>query len=348
MSLSFIPHSRPLLGVEEAAEAQRVVLSGMLAQGPEVAALESELAIATRLTRVAALAHGTGALHLGLLALGARPGKEIILPSYSCVSLLNAVAYTGATPVLVDCCQDVPDIDVGSALASQTDATCAVVVPHLFGRAVALKPLKGVIPILEDGTHGIGNAAVGQIGVACAYSFYATKMLAGGEGGALATRSRKIEAFARAHRSYDFCPHWVPRYNYKMTDLAAALLRVQLGRLPAFLARRHQLAVFYRRSLEGIPGLILPVPQKGEIHYRFVVRIPGKPLDEVVAALREFHVGANRPVFQPLHQALRVSAKRYPNSQMWWREALSIPLYPALTDDDASRVVAALRRVLAR
>ena len=120
MSLSFIPHSRPLLGVEEAAEAQRVVLSGMLAQGPEVAALESELAIATRLTRVAALAHGTGALHLGLLALGAGPGKEIILPSYSCVSLLNAVAYTGATPVLVDCCQDVPDIDVGSVLASQT------------------------------------------------------------------------------------------------------------------------------------------------------------------------------------------------------------------------------------
>lgn len=348
MSLSFIPHSRPLLGTEEADEAHRVVLSGMLAQGPEVAALEQEMTSVTRLPYVAALAHGTGALHLALLALGAAPGKEVILPSYSCVSLLNAVAYTGATPVLIDCLREVPDIDVCQVLEMKSDATCAVVVPHMFGRAVALKPLQGEVPILEDGTHGIGNPLVGQTGVACAYSFYATKMLAGGEGGALATRAPDLDSYARDHRSYDFCPQWTPRYNYKMTDIAAAILRVQLRRLPAYLRRRAQLAAQYREALAGVSGLVLPVEQPDEIHYRFVVRLPDRPLEKVVAGLREHGVGANIPVFQPLHDALQLPAGRYPNSQAWWREALSLPLYPALTDADAGRVLDAVKLVLAR
>ncbi|CAN0350012.1 unnamed protein product, partial [Phaeothamnion confervicola] len=285
MSLSFIPHSRPMLGAEEAEEAHRVVLSGMLAQGPEVAGFEQEMARVVGLPQVAALAHGTGALHLALLSLGAAPRTEVILPSYSCVSLLNAVAYTGATPVLVDCLEDAPDIDVSEVLDKRTEATRAVVVPHMFGRAVDLKPLLGKVPVLEDGTHGIGNPRVGQTGAACAYSFYATKMLAGGEGGALATRSSDLDGFARDHRSYDFCPRWMPRYNYKMTDLAAAILRVQLRRLPAFLQRRAQLAAQYRDALADIPDLILPAPQPGEIHYRFVVRLPGRSLENVVAGL---------------------------------------------------------------
>lgn len=338
-----IPHSRPSLGPQEAAEVQRVVLSGLIAQGAEVEQLEQEIGIGLRVPYVSAVAHGTGALHLALLGMGAMAGKEVILPSYSCASLLNAVVYTGATPVLVDCLTQVPDIDLGEVSARMSEKTAAVIVPHLFGRVVDLSAFVRPGLLLEDGTHSLGADCVGQVGAACAYSFYATKMLAGGEGGAVTTATKKIHATVQDSRSYDQRPHWKLRFNYKMTDLSAAMLRVQFTQLAVFLQRRRALAAFYRQALDKVDGVVLPPVQKGEVCYRFVVRLPGRSLERVQRALLELGVSSARPVWRTLHQCLKLSARSFPNSQRWWRETLSIPIYPALSDLQAERVAECLR-----
>jgi perosamine synthetase len=342
-----IPHSRPLLGAEEVAEVQRVVASGMLAQGPEVEAFEQELASALGGGAVSAVAHGTGALHLSLLALGAGPGKNVILPSYSCVSLLNSIVYTGATPIAVDCVEDAPDVDLEQVASHLSPDTVALVVPHLFGRVVDLRSIASHVPVLEDATHAVGASRAGSVGKACVYSFYATKMLAGGEGGAVTSRLGRVHQVVRDRRSYDYRTDWIPRFNYKMTDVSAALLRVQLRRLPTFLARRRELAVFYRAGLRGLDGVLLPAAQSGEVHYRFVLRIRRRSREKVELALRELGIGVARPVWRTIHHCLKQPARDFPRSQRWWREALSIPLYPALSDAQAERVVDGLRRVLA-
>lgn len=196
--------------------------------------------------------------------------------------------------------------------------------------------------LIEDATHVLG-LRVSAAPVGPAVLVLRDQDAGRRRSGALTTRSARLDAFVRDHRSYDKKPHWRVRYNYKMTEVAAAVLRVQLERLPFFLRRRAQLAAFYREGVGGLPGVVLP-PR--EACYRFVLRLPGRRLDNVLAALSERGVAAARPVFQPLHHALKLPARNFPRAQAWWREGLSLPLYPALTDEHAARVVQALRDVL--
>lgn len=337
MKIDFVPHSRPSLGEEEAEALRRVVLSGMVAEGPEVAAFEHELGGG----HVTAVAHGTGALHLTLKALGAAPGTNVILPSYCCVSVLNAVLYSGASPVLVDCRPDAPDLDLEQARQRLGADTAAVLVPHLFGRAVPLQRLP--VPIVEDATQSLGAPGVGRIGAATVYSFYATKMIAGGEGGAVVTRSARLARFVRDHRSYDGRDTWALRYNYKMTDLSAAMLRVQLRKLPEFQERRRELAGYYRQALAGL-ALELPAPQA--VEYRFVVRLRRGSFGPVEQKLQSLGVGARPPVYRPIHHYLKLPGKSFPHSEKRWRTSLSLPLYPSLRDQEAEHVVQMLRKVL--
>ena len=351
-----IPHSRPLLGEEEEQAALRVLRSGQLAQGPEVAALETEARAFLGTRHAVALAHGTAALHLGLVALGARPGTTVLVPSYGCTSLANAVHLCGATPLLVDCAPDLPDMDLEAALARVRPDTVAALVPQLFGRPPgqggrppALQALEEAVPVLSDGTHAVGATAgrrpAARMGRACAFSFYATKMLAGGEGGLLVTDRTGIANLARDLRSYDERPDWRPRFNYKMTEVAAAVLRVQFRRLPEFLARRRELAARYRAELGGI--LELPPPVPGEVPYRFAGRVPARRLEPLIRALRDRGIGAARPVFRPLHRYFGLPAREFPEAEKTWRTTLSLPLYPALTDEEAERVIRAVREELA-
>ncbi len=349
MTATWIPHSRPLLGPEEEQAALRVVRSGLLAQGPEVAALEEEAGAILGTRHCVAVAHGTAALHLGLVALGAGPGRTVLIPSYACTSLLNAVAQCGAAPILVDCAPGSPDMDLDDACARVQTDTAAALVPHLFGRPLRVEELQGRVPVLTDGTHAVGARVAGRPaarqGQACAFSFYATKMLAAGEGGLLATDRAAVARQARDLRSYDERPDWRLRYNYKMTEVAAALLRVQLRRLPEFLARRQTLVGRYRSALEGLIPLPAPVP--GEVPYRFIIRVPARRTAGLVRALRDRGVGAARPVFRPLHRYLGLPANLFPRAEQTWKQTISLPLYPSLTDQEQERVILALREVLA-
>lgn len=344
-----IPHSRPLLGAEEEAAALRVLRSGRLAQGPEVAALEAEAAAALGTRYAVALAHGTAALHLGLLGLGARPGSTVLLPSYACTSLLNAVLLAGAAPILVDCAPGSADMDLHDAADRLRPDTVAALVPHLFGRPLDVRSLERHVPVLTDGTHAPGATVRGRPaarqGQACAFSFYATKMMAAGEGGLLATDRAALARLARDLRSYDEKPDYRLRFNYKMTEVAAAVLRVQLRRLPEFLARRRAISGIYRREL----GHLLEAPETtaGEVPYRFPAWVPARRLPGLLEALRREGVGAARPVFRPLHRYLDLPAREYPRAERAWRQIVSLPLHPSMSDAEVDQVVLAVRRALA-
>ena len=333
-----IPHSRPSLGEEEVAAVMRVVQSGMIAEGPEVAALEQELAAREEVPRAAAVAHGTGAIHLSLLALGIGAGDRVLIPSYACISLLNPVAYVGAEAVLVDCLPDRPDMDLQQACrrADADPRIRAAIVPHMFGRHAPVAELANRVAVIEDSTHSLGHPAplLGETRVA---SFFATKLMAGGEGGIVLCRRSELHQTICDLRSYDERPDWIPRFNYKMTDMSAALVRVQLSRLDAFLERRAALAQYYAEQLKSRVEL-----QPGQVHYRFLILC--NESERIMGELQALGIGVRRPVFRPIHRYLNQPDGEFPQSTSFWNRCLSLPLYPTMSEDQAAQVVAALRQ----
>jgi len=344
-----IPHSRPLITDDDAERVARVVRSGQLAQGPEVAAFESELAARLGVQDAAAVASGTAALELALAALDVGAGDEVLIPSYVCDALHHAVRRVGATPVLVDADPATRSLSAKDALARRTRRTRAVIVPHAFGLAADLEPVLALdVPVIEDcaqalGADGDGGRPAGSRGALAVCSFYATKMIAAGEGGAVAGPAALI-ARVREARDYDERPALAPRTNAKLTDMAAALARGQLARLDAFVARRRALAARYRARLADVPARLPADAGRRHVYHRFVLGLDRDPA-VVAEALAARGVAARRPVFRPAHRALGLEG--FPEADRLWAETLSIPCYPALTDDEAERVARAVAAVLA-
>lgn len=326
-----------------------VIRRGQLAQGPEVHAWEKELAAYLGVAGAVALANGTAGLHLSLLALGAGPGKNVVLPAYACVSLHNAVCYTGAATVLVDSLEQNPDMDLAAATQACTPETVAIVVPQLFGRCLPLAPQS--VPVLEDATQSLGagdsGMCAGAQGSAGIFSFYATKMLAGGEGGALSSDDPSLLAFAREHRDYDGREDWRLRFNYKMSELSAALLRVQLRKLSGFLERRRSIARFYSEQLRDLDevSLKLPLQGPGDACYRYVLLARHADIPDRIEKLQALGVSARRPVYRPIHHYIAGAEHAFPNAEEYWSRALSIPVYPDLSDAEVEQVAAAVKDV---
>jgi perosamine synthetase len=344
-----IPHSRPSITDDDAERVARVVRSGQLAQGPEVAAFERELAARLGVEDAAAVASGTAALELALAALGVGAGDDVLIPTYVCDALYHAVRRVGATPVLVDADPVTQSLSAKDALARRTPRTRAVIVPHAFGMATDLEPFVALdVPVIEDCAQALGAALdgghpAGSGGALAVCSFYATKMIAAGEGGAVAGPA-PVVARVREVRDYDERSTLAPRTNAKLTDMAAALARGQLARLDAFVARRRALAARYRALLAGVPARLPADAGARHVYHRFVLGLDRDPA-AVARALAERGVGARRPVFRPAHRARGLQG--FPEADRLWAESLSIPCYPALGDDEAERVARAVAAVLA-
>ncbi|MFM1920357.1 MAG: GDP-perosamine synthase [Candidatus Hydrogenedentota bacterium] len=320
-----IPHSKPLLGNEEANAARRVLESGMLAQGREVRAFEDEFAAALDRRHAVAVGSGTAALHLALLALGIGNDDSVAIPSYACAALPQAIALCHARPMLLDANEDF--------LADHSKARPeAHIVAHLFGATACLP--EGA-PVIEDIAQSLGGAT-GAGGLCAVASFYATKMMTTAEGGMLLTDDDALAEEARDRRDYDNRDDWKPRFAYKMTDLAAAIGREQLKRLPRFCARRLALADRYH---EGLAALPVRLPRaENHVYFRYVVATPRR--DALMAFLAERGIEAKRPVHRPAHHFL---GGDFPGADRAHHEGLSIPLYPALTDEEAEHIIAMLR-----
>lgn len=342
-----IPHSRPSLGTVEVEAAAAVLRSGQVAQGPQVAAFEAEVAARLGLRGGVAVASGTAALHLALLALKVGRGDAVLIPSYTCAALLQAVRLAGAEPLLADVDPATGNMD-REAAARATAFRCRALIPvHTFGWPADVEALRGLgVPIIEDCAQALGATAggrpVGSSGEAAVCSFYATKVIATGEGGMIVSNQPEVLAAVRDLRAYDEPPDGRPRFNYKMTDLQAAVGRVQLGRLPEFLGRRAAIAATYRKALADAP-IALPPEVPGRVYYRFVVRVPGGAGPALEAFARR-GITCRRPVHTPLHRLL--GQEGFSGSEEAWRTFLSLPCAPALTDGEVARVAEAARAIL--
>ncbi|OLB50369.1 MAG: hypothetical protein DMD98_17755 [Candidatus Rokuibacteriota bacterium] len=343
-----IPHSRPTVSAEDAERVARVVRSGRLAQGAEVEAFERELATRLGVAAVAAVSSGSAALELALRALDVGPGDEVVVPTYACDALHHAVTRCGAAPVLADADPETFGPSAKDVAHRLTRRARAVVVVHPFGLALDLDAFLALgVPVVEDCAQAIGarvaGRAVGSRGALAIGSFYATKLITSGEGGAVAGPAERV-ARVRDARDYDEREELIPRFNFKLTDIQAALGRSQLGRLDTFVARRRAIATRYRARLGSVAGCH-PPRDRGERHvfHRFVVTIE-RPLGPLIDDLRERGVMARRPVFRPIHRALGLAG--YPEADRLWTQCLSLPCYPSLADAEVDAVGAALAEAL--
>jgi dTDP-4-amino-4,6-dideoxygalactose transaminase len=339
-SATFIPHSRPTLGEDEARAVAAVTRSGHIAEGEVVARFEKTFAEKMGVRHAVAVSSGTAALHLTLLAMGIGPEDEVIIPSYVCTALLHAVQYVGARPVLAEIDPKTYNIDPDDVQRRLTIRSKAIIVPHMFGLAANLdKLLKFDVPLIEDCAQAVGGTyhqkPLGTFGDATIFSFYATKMMATGEGGMAASNSAEIIERIRDLKTYDEKEADKVRYNYKMTDVQAAIGDVQLGRLDEFVDQRKSLANQYVKSLKSL-NLKLPEENSEHIHYRFVVGLE-TDCNFLIQKLSRKGVGCARPVFLPIHRHLKMDG--YPVTDKVWETALSLPIYPSLHAKEVEQII---------
>jgi perosamine synthetase len=331
-----IPHSRPSIEGDEIRAATDVLRSCQLAQGAVVEQFERGMAAYLGLAGGVAVSSGTA----------------VILPSYVCAAPWLAVQRAGATPRLVDIELETFNLDPAAVRQTLTSKTRAVIVPHLFGLSADLTAFERLgVPIIEDCAQTLGameqGRTVGSAGLLTVCSFYATKLICAGEGGMVLSRDQTLLERARMLREYDGAPSLNPSAtNLKMTDLQAAIGLAQLGRLASFLERRSWLAHEYRAALEGT-GVVQPVVPAGRTHvyYRFVLRIPDlhtgvNGVSDVIARFEGRGVRCCKPVSRSLHRYLELEG--FSASEEAERTAISIPLFPSLTDEDAAQIHMAL------
>lgn len=343
-----IPHSRPTLGPEEKAAVQAVLESGQIAQGERVIEFERVFCEFTGRRYAVAVSSGTAALSLSFLALGISEGSEVIVPSYTCVALLHAIAGVGARPVVTDIDLGDFNISVPEVRRKISRKTKALVVPHAFGLPARIDELQELgVPLIEDGTQALGahvkEKKVGAFGVVSLFSFYATKMITTGEGGMILTDFSRLAQKLHDLRDYDKKETYRFRTNSKMTDLEAAMGVAQMKKLPQFLKRRQELASCYSEALED-SEVILPSggAERDPVFYRYVFRIPKRKRD-FMKRLVSRGVEAKEPVFKPLHEYLGLADTKFPFTKQAMKESCSLPLYPSLTNEACRQICEAFR-----
>lgn len=344
-----IQHSRPCVGENECRRLAEVVLSAQLAQGPQVRAFEEEVGRYFGLPPGVATSSGTAALHLALLALGIGPGDEVLLPSYVCTAPLQAILYVRAIPVPVDVDPDTGNLDPYDLKQRLTARSKAIIAVHLHGVPAPMQEILACgLPVIEDCAQSlgarIGDRLVGTFGDLGVGSFYATKLITTGEGGmAFSPHVGYIERI-KDLRDYDKREDFKVRYNYKMSDLEAAMGRHQLTRLEDFLAKRKLLAAAYDERLHPLPCR-LPPKVEGRIYYRYVVSVSHPDVQALIDLLALRGVEAARPIFRPLHRHLG-SATGYAGTEACWNTHLSLPIHPDLSLEDIDEVCTAFEQVM--
>jgi dTDP-4-amino-4,6-dideoxygalactose transaminase len=377
---SFIPFARPDITDAEIDAVARAMRSGWVTTGPETKAFEQEFAayLGGGLHAIA-VNSATAGLHLALEAIGIGPGDEVIAPTLTFTATVEVARYLGADAKLVDVDPVTLNIDPAAIEAAITPRTKAILPVHYGGLACDMTAIFDIarrhgLQVIEDAAHAlpttINGALVGQLASAAAvFSFYANKTMTTGEGGMVVTRDAALAARMRVMRLHGISrdafdrfssrtPAWyyeivAPGFKYNMTDMAGALGRVQLARLPGFVQRRQQLAARYRAELQGLP-LVLPADAPaGDAHawHLFVLRLSDAATvtrDEVIQALSDAGIGTSVH-YVPLHRQpywrdrYGLTPEQFAVAERAYQRMFSIPLFTAMSDDEQSRVIAALR-----
>ncbi len=340
-----IPHSRPTLDQIDYDAVLGVLKSGHIVQGAWVGRLEKTIADLIGVREGIAVSSGTAALHLALLSLGIQKDDEVILPSFVCSAPLHAILYTGAVPVIADIDRLTFNIDPRDLSARITPKTKAIIVPHLFGMAADMDEIRSCgVPVIEDCAHSLGShykgTFTGSFGDLSIFSFYATKMIASGEGGMILSNNESLLESIRDLRDYDEKETFRIRYNYKMTDIEAALGFSQLKRLFPFIEARQKIAGLYSREFQASSFRVpFVLSDRDHIYYRYVAL--HDPAADFIEKMTKAGVACRRPVFKPLHRYLGLSG--YENTEWVWERAVSIPIYPSMTEDEISKIIDAVK-----
>ncbi len=357
--------AHPVVEADEQAAVIEVLNSGQLAQGPRVAAFEAAFARYQDAPHAVALNSGTAALDVALLARGIGPGDEVIVPAFSFAATANTVLHAGATPVFVDVRASDFGIDATCVEAAITPRTRAVVPVHLYGQICDVEPVAALcaargIALIEDAAQAVGAELRGRRAGAwgdASFSFYATKNLQTGEGGMIVTRDAAVDARARVLRSQGEPERYVTEeagFNYRMTEVAAAIGGTQLPKLDARIERRQANAARLTELLADVAALTLPreLPGRRHVWHQYTVRVAGGR-EALRAGLRER--GIETGVFyptpihrQPLYRRLGYGNLELPVATRLADEVLSLPVHPALSDADVETVAAAVRELVGR
>jgi dTDP-4-amino-4,6-dideoxygalactose transaminase len=357
--LSFQPPALDEREIEAVAETLR---SGWLTTGPRTAELEARMREYLQAEHVLAVASGTAALHMSLVALGIGPGDEVVTTSLTWPATANVVVHCGATPVFADIRDDTLNVDPERVRELITERTKAIVPVDLYGQPCDLDELMAFgLPIVEDAAHAAESVyrgrKVGAIADVTCFSLYATKNIAAGEGGLIATnRADLAEALddlrvmRRGHGSlYDIA---VPGYKANLSDVLASIALVQLDKVEEHAAIRRRHVALYDEGLAGLDG-VTPVardPRDVHANHLYVVRVSFADRDDVQRALADENIGSSIH-FLPVHELSayrdRLAAHQppLPVTERAGREVLSLPMSPAHSDEDVRDAIAAFRRV---
>jgi dTDP-4-amino-4,6-dideoxygalactose transaminase len=377
-----IPVARPWMGEEEAAAARRAILSGWVTQGPEVAAFELEFAERVGAPHACAVSSCTAAMHVALVALGVSEGDEVVTVSHSFIATANAIRYVGARPVFVDVDPETLNIDPRLVEAALSPRTRAILCVHQLGMPCDVLALATIarargVPLIEDAACACGSQIQSDAGwepigrphgdVAC-FSFHPRKLLSTGDGGMLTTPDATLDARFRLLRQHgmtipDTVRHTSAEvvtesygtlgYNYRMTDIQAAVGREQLKRLPAMVARRRELAGRYADALRHVPGVAAPrEPAWARTNWQsYAVRL-GVGLDQcrVMQQMLDDGVATRRGVMNAHREPAyptgtwRTTPDGLTQSEKARDTTILLPMYHELTDRDQDRVVDSLAR----
>lgn len=351
-----IPAAKPLIGDEERAAVDAVLASGVVAQGPQVAAFEEEFAGVVAGRHCVAVNSGTSALHMALIAVGVKPGDEVIVPSFTFAATANSVRLAGATPVFVDIESESFCLDPAAVEAAISPRTRAVMPVHLYGHPADMTRLGEIATrhglwIVEDAAQAHAaqwqGTPVGAFGSAAAFSFYPTKNMTSGEGGMVTTACDHIARQVRLLRNQGMEQRYrneIIGFNTRMTDIHAAIGREQLKKLPGWTARRQAIAARFDAELSGV---VVPPVAEGATHvyHQYTVRIP-EDRDGFAQALADQGVGSGVYYPTPVHALPSFGLSiDLPVTAQAASEVLSLPVHPALSDDDVDAVIAAVNKV---
>jgi perosamine synthetase len=352
-----IPAAKPIIGDEEREAVDRVLRSGMIAGGPEVAAFETEFSELVDGRHSIAVNSGTSALHMAFVAAGIKAGDEVIVPSFTFAATANSVVLAGGTPVFADIEENFFNMDPKSAEAAITPRTRALMPVHLYGHPAALREYKDIaarhnLLLFEDAAQAhaasLDGIPVGAWGVAGSFSFYPTKNMTSGEGGMVTTPCDHIARKTRLLRNQGMEKRYeneIAGYNTRMTDIHAAIGRVQLKKLAGWTKQRQDNAKFLDENLRGV---IVPPVADGAVHvyHQYTIRIVDQDRDAFAEEIGKRGIGSG--VYYPIPNHRLPSyglTLDLPVTEQVAKQCLSLPVHPSLSQGDLEKIVEVINAV---
>lgn len=353
--------AKPIIGEEEIENVVEVLKSGMIAQGPKVAEFEEKFAKWVGAKYAVATNSGTAALHVALLSCGIGPGDEVITTPFTFIATGNAIVYTGATPVFADIDLETYNIDPDTIEDLITDKTKAILPVQLYGQSADMDKIREIakkhdLLVIEDAAQAHGamynDEKVGNMGDMACFSFYPTKNMTTSEGGMITTNNKELAEKARvfrAHGSNIKYKHDEIGYNFRSSDIAAAIGLAQLDKIDEFNEKRINNANYLNEGLKDVEGVITPASPENRKHvyHQYTIRVTKGNRDDWVDILTENGIGSGIhypiPLYnQPIYKELGFTGLA-PNAELAADTVISLPVHPSLSKEDLDLVIEAVK-----